>query len=121
MVDYTRPTTAELVGAPWRQWLRTYQRHARGRQPLIAPGSQDITVDVPLDQLPRPDHTWTQADWLRLHGIEALVADGDSAWEAAASRPDVTAVAMRSRRREAEALTDPAGLGAFTVAEWRSP
>jgi hypothetical protein len=26
---------------------------------------------------------------------------------------------MRSRVREAEALTDPAGLGGFTVLEWR--
>ena len=34
-------------------------------------------------------------------------------------RPDLAALRARSRVREAEALTDPAGLGGFTVLEWR--
>ena len=33
--------------------------------------------------------------------------------------PDLAALTMRSRVREAEALTDAAGLGAFSVLEWR--
>ena len=32
---------------------------------------------------------------------------------------DLAALRARSRVREAEALTDPVGLGAFTVLEWR--
>ena len=35
-----------------------------------------------------------------------------------AARPDLEAMAMRSRVSESEALLDPAGLGGFTVAEW---
>jgi hypothetical protein len=31
---------------------------------------------------------------------------------------DLTALKARSRMREGDALTDPAGLGGFTVAEW---
>ena len=119
-LDYARPSTAALVGRPWREWLRTYRGHERGGHYLTDPGGQDITTDVPLDQLPTPDVVSTQADWLRRNGLDDLVDDGDRAWQAAASRPDLAALTMRSRRREAEALTDPAGLGAFTVLEWRS-
>ncbi len=37
-----------------------------------------------------------------------------------AARPGLEAMKMRSRISEAEALLDPAGLGGFLVAEWRS-
>ena len=30
VVDYARPTTAELALLPWRSWLRTYRGHERG-------------------------------------------------------------------------------------------
>ncbi|MGI9051231.1 MAG: SAM-dependent methyltransferase [Ilumatobacteraceae bacterium] len=119
--DYARPTTAELARRPWREWLRTYRRHERGGHYLDHPGTQDITTDLALDQLPKPDRTDPQAAFLRRHGIDELVADGDSAWDAAAARPDLAALTMRSRRREAEALTDPAGVGGFTVAKWWTP
>ncbi len=56
-----------------------------------------------------------QADWLRGLGIEALVAEGDRQWEARASVGDLEALAGRSRRAEAAALTDRGGLGAFGV------
>ena len=39
----------------------------------------------------------------------------------AASVADLEALRMRSRVNEAEALLDPAGLGGFTVLEWRVP
>ena len=106
-LDYTRPSTAALVGRPWREWLRTYRGHERGGHYLTDPGGQDITTDVPLDQLPTPDVVSTQAEWLRSNGLDDLVDDGDRAWQAAASRPDLAAMTMRSRRREAEALTRP--------------
>ncbi len=118
-IDYMTPTTAELVMRPWREWLRTYRRHERGGHYLDAPGTQDITTEVAIDQLPEPDTIRSQAQWLRLHGIDDLVAEGKQAWQASAAHPDLTAIRMRSRIGESEALLDPNGLGAFTVLEWR--
>ena len=118
IIDYARPTTAEMAARPWREWLRTYRRHGRGEHYLAAPGEQDITADVALDQLAEPDAVGTQGQFLRRWGIAELAAEGRAAWTQAAASPDLAAVAMRSRVREAEALLDPGGLGAFTVAEW---
>jgi len=118
-IDYAVPTTAELTRRPWRDWLRTYQGHARGGHYLAAPGTVDITADVCVDQLPEPDAVRSQAQWLALHGISELVAEGREYWAAHAARPDLTAMKMRSRIAESEALLDPTGLGGFTVLEWR--
>ena len=71
-----------------------------------------------VDQLPEPDAVRSQTQFLQLHGIGELVDEGRAAWAAAASRPDLAAMAMRSRVAEAAALLDPAGLGGFTVLEW---
>jgi SAM-dependent MidA family methyltransferase len=120
VIDYMVPTTASLAVRPWREWLRTYRRHDRGGHYLADPGTQDITTEVAIDQLPEPDALRTQAQWLQLHGIEDLVAEGRRYWEAHAARPDLTAMRMRSRISESEALLDPDGLGGFTVLEWRS-
>jgi SAM-dependent MidA family methyltransferase len=116
--DYARGTTAELATRPWRDWLRTYRGHARGAHYLATPGEQDITVDVALDQLPPPDDVRSQAQFLARWEIDELVDEGRVAWARAAASPDLGALVMRSRAREAEALLDPAGLGGFTVAEW---
>jgi SAM-dependent MidA family methyltransferase len=118
VIDYACPSTAELAARPWREWLRTYRRHERGDHYLVAPGDQDITADIALDQLPEPDAVRTQSQFLRRWGIEDLVAEGRRAWSRGAAAPDVRVLAMRSREREAEALLDTGGLGAFTVAEW---
>jgi SAM-dependent MidA family methyltransferase len=120
VIDYASPTTAALASRPWRDWLRTYRAHERGGHYLTDPGRQDITVEVAIDQLPEPDAVRSQAQWLRLHGIDELVADGKRYWEQHAARPDLAAMRMRSRVAEAEALLDPASLGAFTVLEWRA-
>jgi SAM-dependent MidA family methyltransferase len=117
VLDYAR-TTAEMAGLPWREWLRTYRHHDRGGHYLADPGTQDITADVALDQLPRPSAVTIQAEFLRHHGLDELVEEGRRRWRAGAAAPDLAALAGRSRIREAEALTDPAGLGAFTVAQW---
>jgi len=117
--DYVRPTTAELVALGWRRWLRTYRQHERGAHYLRRPGSQDITTDVPADQLPPADAVCSQAQYLARRGLDELVEEGRRRWAEAAARPDLAALRMRSRVREAEALTDPAGLGGFTVLEWR--
>jgi len=118
--DYAVARTAELAARPWRDWLRTYHGHQRGGHYLAEPGSQDITTDVCIDQLPEPDAARPQAQWLQLHGIAELVAAGKAHWEAHAARPDLQALRMRSRITEAEALLDPEGLGAFWVLEWRA-
>jgi SAM-dependent MidA family methyltransferase len=118
VIDYARATTAELATRPWRDWLRTYRGHTRGGHYLATPGEQDITVDVALDQLPAPDAVNSQAEFLGRWGIDELVDEGRAAWARAAASPDLDALVMRSRAREAEALLDPAGLGGFTVAEW---
>lgn len=116
--DYCVARTTELAMRPWREWLRTYRAHERGAHYLVDAGMQDITTEVCLDQLPPADATRTQAQFLQRWGIGELVEEGRREWAAAASAPTLRALTMRSRVREAEALLDPQGLGAFTVAEW---
>ena len=123
VVDYMS-TTEEMASRPWPEWLRTYRGHERGDDPWTAPGTQDITCEVALDQLSAvrpPDRAVNQAAWLKAHGIDELVAEGNAAWRAGAAQGDLTALAGRSRAIEAEALLDPAGLGGFIVAEWDVP
>jgi SAM-dependent MidA family methyltransferase len=120
VVDYGTPITAMLAGRSYRDWLRTYRGNERGEHYLAAPGTQDITTDVPIDQLPEPDNVRSQAQYLQRWGIDDLVAEGKRVWEEQAARPGLEAMTMRSRISEAEALLDPGGLGGFLVAEWRS-
>lgn len=110
--------TATMASRPWREWLRTYVAHGRGAHYLATVGEQDITVDVAIDQLSVPTAVSTQADFLRAHGISDLVEEGKVAWQKAASAPDLAALAMRSRVREAEALLQSGGLGDFSVLQW---
>ena len=119
-IDYGTPITAMLAGRPYRDWLRTYRGNERGEHYLAAPGTQDITIDVPIDQLPEPDTVRAQAQFLQRWGIDELVEQGKRIWEEQAARPGLEAMRMRSRISEAEALLDPAGLGAFLVVEWRA-
>ncbi len=118
-IDYGVPRTGELAMRPWRDWLRTYRSNERGEHYLTDPGTQDITTDVPFDQLPEPDAVRSQSQFLQRWGIDDLVAEGVRLWTEQAARPGLEAMRMRSRVGESEALLDPAGLGAFTVAEWR--
>ena len=118
-IDYCVPLTAMLAGRPWREWLRTYRGHERGSHYLRDVGLQDITAEVCVDQVPEPSAARSQAQFLALWGIDDLVEEGRIAWEQAAASPNVHSLRMRSRVREAESLLDPAGLGAFTVLEWR--
>ncbi|MFZ9629305.1 MAG: SAM-dependent methyltransferase [Ilumatobacteraceae bacterium] len=119
-IDYCTSRTATLATVPWRQWLRTYRGHERGAHYLRDIGLQDVTAQVCVDQLPEPDAVRTQAQFLRRWGIDELVDEGRAAWDAAASRPDLAALRMRSRIAEAESLLDPDGLGGFEVLEWRT-
>jgi SAM-dependent MidA family methyltransferase len=119
VIDYAVARTELLAARPWRDWLRTYRGHERGGHYLRDCGHQDITTEVCLDQLPEPTAVRSQAQFLARWGIEDLVEEGRLAWKAAAAAPDLTALRMRSRVREAESLLDPQGLGGFVVAEWR--
>ncbi len=98
--------------------MRTYRAHGRGGHPLEALGEQDVTCEVAVDQLPTPASDRSQADWLRAHGLDDLVAAARAAWHERAAVGDLEAVKARSRVSEADALTDPTGLGAFRVLEW---
>jgi SAM-dependent MidA family methyltransferase len=120
LIDYGVRSTAELAARPWREWMRTYRSHERGGHYLRVPGEQDITVDVPFDQLPPPDAMQSQADFLSQWGIGQLVAEGVRVWTEQAARPGLEAMRMRSRVSESEALLDPAGLGSFHVLEFAS-
>jgi SAM-dependent MidA family methyltransferase len=120
VVDYAADTPT-LARQPWREWLRTYRDHQRGGHPLDTPGHQDITCEVAVDQLARVhrvERDRSQADWLRANGLEPLVADARRVWRERAHIGDLEAMKARSRVGEADALTDPAGLGAFRVLEW---
>ncbi len=123
VLDYGS-NTPQLAARPITEWLRTYRAHDRGGPPLAAPGSQDITCEVAVDQLAAvepPAVEATQAEWLRRHGIDELVDEGRRIWADGAHAPDLAAIRGRSRVVESEALTDPTGLGAFTVLEWHRP
>jgi SAM-dependent MidA family methyltransferase len=121
IIDYVVPV-AELAKRGDSHWLRTYRVQRPGGSPLDAPGSQDITADVPLEGLRRAaagaGHAvllgTTQAEWLRSLGVDELVAEARAAWHGRTAN-DLAALAARSRVQEADALLDPAGLGAHTV------
>ena len=116
--DYAS-TTEDLARRPWSEWVRTYRQHQRGGPPLEALGTQDITCEVAVDQLGlAPTSDQSQAEWLRSHGIDDLVAEGRRIWQERAGIGDLAAVKARSRITEAEALLDEGGLGAFRVLEW---
>ncbi len=123
VIDYMVPATTELARRPWREWLRTYVGHATGTHYLQRAGEQDITCDVCLDQLSQvvgePAAVRSQAQFLQRWGLDDLVEEGKRIWTEKAARPDLVALTMRSRVSESEALTDPGGLGGFTVAEFQ--
>ena len=119
LFDYCSASTSEIALTPWREWLRTYREQGRGMHYLSEPGSQDITAQVMLDQLPSGATTSTQADFLTQWGIDELVREGSDYWENMKHAPDVAAMKMRSRLTEAKSLTDQNGLAAFTSLSWQ--
>ena len=121
-LDYAT-SSADMAARPMDEWLRTYRSHTRAGGYLEALGEQDVTCEVAVDQLATvrpPTDDRVQHEWLRLWGIDALVEEGKRAWTERAHVGDLAAVAARSRVTEAEALLDPAGLGAFRALEWAS-
>ena len=121
ILDYCM-TTQIASTKPWRDWLRTYRQHELGGHYLSQPGEQDITSHVMIDQLEviaKPTRISRQADWLIEHGLNTLVEEGRTYWQAHAAKPDLQAMLMRSRVSESESLCAREGLGNFTVLEWR--
>ena len=121
VIDYASDTP-ELASRPWTDWVRTYRDQARGGALLADLGRQDLTCEVDGHQLlrvRRPDLIRDQAEFLAAHGLAALVDEGRRVWSERAHLGDLTALKARSRVGEAEALTDPGGLGSFRVFEWR--
>ena len=122
LVDYA-DTAASLAARGQPEWLRTYREHHRGADPLVDPGSQDITCDVPVEHLVhvagrnrfRLVDAPTQRAWLQSLGVDELVEDARRRWEARAAVGDLEALAARSWVTEAAALTDPTGLGGHAV------
>jgi SAM-dependent MidA family methyltransferase len=122
LFDYV-DTVSKLAARGQESWMRTYRAHQRGGDPLDAPGSQDITCDLPLeylrtiaDRVGLPIREYVpQREWMGHHGIAELVAEGDAMWQEGAARGDLVAISGRSRGVEAAALTDPGGLGAHRV------
>ena len=119
LFDYCSASTADIALTPWREWLRTYRDQGRGTHYLTDPGSQDITTQVMLDQLPTGFTSLTQADFLKQWDIEDLVREGNTYWESMKHAPDVTAMKMRSRSSEATSLADSSGLGSFNALSWQ--
>ena len=120
LVDYT-DTSTSLAARSRSEWVRTYRSGVRGHEPLRHAGSADITVEVPLDQIlgAHPGAVvCDQGSFLVSLGIDELVAEGRAVWRERAAIGDLAALEARSRVHEAEALCDPSGLGAFTVAVW---
>ena len=122
VIDYASRPRRRWRARPWREWLRTYRGPRAGRPPAATTRARRTSpCDVALDQLarvrrarprcgrrpqflaaPRHRRRWSP----RAGGV----------WAERAGVGDLAAVRARSRVREAEALTDPTGLGAFTVA-----
>ena len=89
--------------------------HVLREVPLPDPA---LAWDDQLSVVRPPGVHRSQAEFLAAHGIDELVAEGRRVWQERAHLGDLEAIRARSRVGEAEALTDPAGLGAFHVLEW---
>ena len=106
---------------PWREWLRTLPRPRAGRAlPRRSRAARTSPPRWASTSCRRPTRCVRRPSSSALHGIDELVAEGRRAWTGGAAAPDLAALRMRSRVAEAEALTDPHGLGAFDVLEWWS-
>ena len=113
VIDYAS-TTSEMARRPWTDWVRTYRGHARGGRPLDGLGTQDITVEVAVDQLAdvrAPDGDRSQAEFLTAHGIDDLVEEGRRVWEERAAKADLAAIARPQPHHRGRGAHRPIGVG----------
>ena len=61
VLDYGVLATSELASRPQSEWLRTYFSHKSGSSPYKNIGKQDITCEVPFDQLTKTPASQTPA------------------------------------------------------------
>ena len=125
VIDYAADAAGLVARGP-HNWLRTYRAHERGGAPLVQPGEQDVTCDVPIEHLLTvadrsgfglEEHT-NQREWLQALGVDAIADAAAAATRAEPARTDLAALVARSHVSEAAALTDPDGLGAHHVFEF---
>ncbi len=124
VIDYARLSTQDFAKLQRSDWMRTYDRHNRGHNPLVSPGTADITVDVALDQLIQavgePTACRPQRQALTAWGLDTVLERSARTWTQRPSDYDLGALRARSHVSEADVLTDEQGLGGFTVLEWIS-
>ena len=100
--------------APWRRQgtLMTFHRHTPGDDPYVHVGEQDLTCHVDVDAVQEAGRraglyaypVRSQADWLAAMGATSPVAVADAG-------AGVDLDGHLERRRAAQLLSDPAGLG----------
>ena len=121
VIDYATDTTASLAARPVRRVAADLPGPRTGRPAAGGPGlpghhraRSRSTSSPPTPCRPahaRPTGWWPTAStswWSRAGRV----------WEERAGVGDLAAMRARSPMSEAAALTDPDGLGAFTVLEW---
>ena len=122
VVDYGG-TTEELEPRRTRGTLRTYRAHHLGPDPLLQPGTTDITVDVNFTALAAIAHglgaqveVQRQDDFLAVWGLREEVRElRHRELEAARGPEAMERLQLRSERADAETLLHPRGLGDFRV------
>lgn len=123
-IDYIVSMETILQRSPG--WLRTYSEHAHAGDPLTAPGSRDITADVPLEYILSAARSaqlaggelQTQQVWLESLGIAEIAQRAQQHWDTHAAVGDLGALKARSTASEAALLCAPGGLGGFVVARF---
>lgn len=122
VVDYG-DTTDGLARRRAEGTIRTYRGHHLGPDPLLEPGSTDVTMDVDFSALMRAAATHgadvrlhRQDDFLTEWGLRQTLADLRVAELDAARRGDtMRRFVLRSQLTDAETLLHPRGLGDFRV------
>jgi len=122
LIDYGG-TSDELARRRAGGTLRTYRRHHLGPDPLLEPGSVDITVDVDFgalvavaDEMGATTELMTQAEFLERLGLREVIEDLRRVERSLAAEGDaMDRLRVRSEAVNAETLLHPRGLGDFRV------
>jgi SAM-dependent MidA family methyltransferase len=127
VIDYGE-TAENLAHRRASGTLRTYQGHHLGPDPLLAPGTTDITADVNFSALIATAHRLgasaelvRQDDFLRRYGLDQKLRDLRDRELAEAGRDERLRLEARSQRTAGETLLHERGLGDFRVLVVRSP
>jgi len=102
--------------------LRTYRAHHLGPDPLLEPGTTDITADVNFSALiaTATEPGWTtellrQDDFLRSLGLDVTLAELKRQELDAIGQEEIKRLEFRSERNAGETLLHERGLGDFRV------